>query len=63
MIPKKLWNTVEKLNLYERLMVSAPAIIIQKQIMKEFLQDLSNKIGKEIKAIYTLTGKRIKTLI
>lgn len=31
--------------------------------MKEFLSDLSQKAGFEIKAIFTLKGKRIKTLI
>lgn len=31
MIPQKIWdNKTEKLNLYERVMVAAPALIIQK---------------------------------
>lgn len=64
MIPQKIWDIkTEKLNIYERIMVAAPAIIIQKQILKQFLQDLSNKMSLEIKAIFTVTGKRIKTLI
>lgn len=64
MIPQKIWDIKnEKLNIYERIMVAAPAIIIQKQILKEFLQDLSIKMQCEIKALYSLTGKRIRTLI
>jgi len=31
--------------------------------LKEFLNDVSQKLGKDIKALFTLTGKRIKTLI
>ena len=42
MIPQRLWNNKsEKLNLYERLMISAPAYVIQKQMLKEFLNDVS----------------------
>lgn len=64
MIPQKIWNQKsEKLNLYERVMVAAPALIIQKQQVKEFLQDLSVRMGVEIKALFNLDGKRIKTLI
>ena len=64
MIPQKIWaKKQEKLNLYERIMVAAPAIITQKQCLKEFLQDLGAKMKQDIRAIYTITGKRIKTLI
>lgn len=62
MIPQKIWDE-KKLNIYERIIMATPAIIIQKQILKEFLQDLSAKMSMEIKAIFTVTGKRIKTLI
>jgi hypothetical protein len=44
-------------------MLAAPPIVIQKQMMKEFLAELSIKIGQEIKSVYTLTGKRIRTVI
>lgn len=62
MIPQKIWEE-KKLNIYERIIMGTPAIIIQKQILKEFLQDLSIKMSLDLKAIFTLTGKRIKTLI
>ena len=64
LIPQRIWdNKTEKLNLYERLMLAAPAIVLQKQMMKEFLAELSMKVGQEIKAVYTITGKRIRTVI
>lgn len=44
-------------------MLACPAIIIQKQIFKAFLSDLTTKLGKEIKALFTLNGKRIRTVI
>jgi hypothetical protein len=44
-------------------MLAAPAIVLQKQMMKEFLAELSMKVGQEIQAVYTLTGKRIRTVI
>ena len=64
LIPQRVWdNKTEKLNLYERLMLAAPAIVLQKQMMKEFLAELSLKVGHEILSIYTATGKRIRTVI
>ena len=64
LIPQRVWdNKTEKLNLYERLMLAAPAIVLQKQMMKEFLAELSLKVGQEILSLYTVTGKRIRTVI
>jgi hypothetical protein len=38
LIPQRIWdNKAEKLNLYERLMVATPAIVLQKQMMMEFI--------------------------
>ena len=32
-------------------------------MMKEFLAELSLKVGHEIQSVYTITGKRIRTVI
>jgi hypothetical protein len=64
LIPQRVWDSKsEKLNLYESLMLAVPAIVLQKQMMKEFLVELSLKVGQEILSVYTVTGKRIRTVI
>jgi hypothetical protein len=65
MIPKKIWDlkTADKLNLYERLNIASPAYILQKQNLMELLQDISQKLNEDLQYLFTLSGKRIKTLV
>ncbi|CDW89552.1 UNKNOWN [Stylonychia lemnae] len=65
MVPEKIWQlkTAEKLNIYEKLNLSAPAYILQKQNLNEFLQDLSQIFKQQFRALFTLHGQRITSLV
>eukprot|EP00347_Sterkiella_histriomuscorum_P003501 403364058 len=65
MIPDQIWQmkTAEKLNTYEKLNLSAPAYILQKQNLKELIQEISEQYGIQLKILFTLHGQRITSLV
>ena len=51
------------MNLYEKLQLTSPSEILQKQNQKELIQEISNKFKCDIKSLFLLNGTKIKSLM
>ncbi|CDW77779.1 ubiquitin conjugating enzyme e2 [Stylonychia lemnae] len=65
MIPDKILESqnAQRLNIFEKLNLAAPSYIIQKQNLQEMLQDIGARFGKDQKALFTIYGQRITSVI